>query len=537
MKRRWNSSGRSSDSKRRKKDSGYVSRSRTRPSRTLPPVEGAQQVGRDSTRRFNEGISNGVASRVAREIGGADFVPLKRLYDTVSTASDIVGKYGRLGTYILPQKKMPKGKANTAVRAQKALVNRSSMVSKGKVRVKKTKTIKVSPRLRKQIKQVLVGQQARGSFTTIKNGFVGSLIGASGDIFTLAGDDLDKTQAQVVYGSGALSIPGRTLFNQLVDWRPSPTACAIVPQTGLNFFTPGKIIDAASVLFNKKGYGQPYNVNGNLTVTYAKPGGQPIPTNPGKLKINVLSSSVQFTIKNRVVSMDIWECTPTLKFQETNALQTVLTQSQTLTDDAAVDNSFEYFINRAAPVHKQTAILDPSVDMVALASSVMGLKFKWKKRSMVLAPEETCIHSITGPKGILDYSTLTTTVPNTAGTAATSGVILDSLVKGWSVSCIIACHGDYVQPISASQGGRFVWAAAAGVLGMPVAVEVKETYHIAVPEVAGFLTQDGGAGSVQMLNLRKKRIAVWNQQQVGNTAYTVSNEVNPLAEGASQQNQ
>jgi len=68
----------------------------------------------------------------------------------------------------------------------------------------------------------------------------------------------------------------------------------------------------------------------------------------------------------------------------------------------------------------------------------------------------------------------------------------------------------------------------------PIAIEIVESYKVAVPEIAGFLTTSALPGSRQMLNLRRHKTIVFSQKEgraEDNTRYSTSNEVNPLAEG------
>lgn len=433
---------------------------------------------------------------------------------------------------VSPQNNIEMAKGNVSVKAQKKLVSRSSMASKGKVVVKKVKGVRVPNKLRKQIKQVLVGQQATGTYTTVKSGFVGSIaLAAAGG---LAGDDLGKTQTQVYCNATTgVAPPGRTFFNQLVNYRPLALS-GYTPGTGLNFFTPGKIWDAASVLFNNKPLAvNPYNDLGNLSQTFTGTTGVPGTAAPGQLKINVLNSYVQFTLKNvsnRVVTVEIWECTPTLKFQDTNPLQSMVTAVGAYSEVTS-DTNFQYSVTGSLG-GTSNAMFDCTLDIFDVAAKRMGLKFKWRKRAMVLAPDETCIHSIKGPKGILDTKDLYVTPPNATGTSATPVLNYTSLVKNWSVGCVISVAGDFVLPTQDSNGGRFIYTTTVGALGMPIVCEVIESYRIAVPEIAGFVTSSGLAGTSQMLNLRKPKQIVFNQTQLATNFYTVSNEVNPLAETA-----
>lgn len=445
------------------------------------------------------------------------------------------------GTNVTPQKKikttvgLPEkknmGKGNTQVKAQKKLVKRSSMVVTGKTKVKRVRAVKVPMRLRKQIKAVMSSGTAHGTYITNKSGFIGSVTGAGTIGGGFSGDDLNKTQTQVFF-NGAGGLAGRTLFNQLIDFRPGVQS-QVVPNTGLNYFTPAKILDAASVLFNNKAINNnPYVQIDNLSTLFTSASGASS-LDPGNLKINVKGCSVQFTMKNvsnRVASVDIWEMTPTLKFQNTNPLNDLVTTVQAWSE-ATSDTNFQYFLNGA---NNGNGMFDPIIEMPSIAKKYMGYKFNWKKRSMVLAPDETCIHSIMGPKGIFDFKNIIKTNATSGG--ATPDSDPDCLFKGWSVGVLISVAGDLVLPTAVSAGGRYLYNAVVGACGMPISVEVKETYRIAVPEVAGYVSVDAAPGVQQQLNLRKPKTIYVNQATIGNVAYTVSNEVNPLDDAAGNQN-
>lgn len=425
---------------------------------------------------------------------------------------------------------------STSRRAQNSLTNRSSMAISGRTNTKKVKSVNVPARLRKQIKQVMVGSASKGTYSVIKTGFIGSSMGNG--IVALAGDDLGKTQAAVYYNI-VTRLPGRTLFNQLVSYGTG-SVTGIIPGTGMNFFTPAKILDAASVLFNNKiPSTNPYNTFGNLSTFTTSSTGLPLSSNPGQLKINVLSSSVDFTMKNlsnRVVTIEIWECMPMLKFEDTNPLQSALT-SVSAYSEVTSDGNFSYYDGNES-LNNFDPLFNVNVDFMAIAKKYMGLKFTWKKRTMVLAPDETCVHSIVGPKGVFDFKNVFNTPPNVTGTTAIPIANLTSLYKGWSVGCLISVNGDLVLPTTVAQneGGHAIFGTA-NYLSMPVAVQTKENYTIAVPEIAGFITTGALGGTQQMLNNRKPKVVVYDATALGNFSYSVSNEVNPVAEGTIPQNQ
>jgi len=429
------------------------------------------------------------------------------------------------------QNKKMKGSTNS--KAQKALVTRSSMAVSGKTKVKKTRRVKVPSRLAKQIKQVMSGTTARGQYVTIKSGFIGNVITTGVSPFFTAGDDMGKTQMAIAFNrSGGLH--GRTLFNQLFQYVPAAST-AIVPATGLNYFTPAKILDAASVLFNNKSPGaNPYATTGNLSVLSNNATGAPAVV-PGQLKVNLLSSWVKFTLKNvsdRVVTVEAWECTPTLKFQNINPLATMVGQIESLSE-VTTDTNFQYIFGGN---NSNQCFFDTAVDPFHIGKKHMGLKLAWKKRVMVLAPDETCVHSIKGPSGLMDFTKILNVQSNVAGTNPTASTDLNILLKNWSVGVVFGVSGDYVLPTAtATSAGKWVFSTTDGALSAPIAVEVQEGYRVAVPEIAGFITQNGIAGTSQQLNARKPKTIVWNQINTGAVAYRVSNEVNPIADVAAAQ--
>lgn len=434
---------------------------------------------------------------------------------------------GNLKSVRVPQlKNMPKrGNGNNM------LVGKTAMKVQGKTKVKRAKRVKLSNKFVQGVKQVLKGQSAHGRYTRVMYGFVGTLTGNA--VGAIAGDDLNDTQFQVYYNSSGLA-PGRTLFNQLVTYVPGGSSTT-VPGTGLNHFTMAKILDAASVLFNEKLPSiNPYNTNLNLS-TFAN-GSTGVPgTIPGKLMIDVVKSYAQYTMKNlskRVMTVEIWECTPTLKIEGSNALTSMVVQTQAYSGVTS-DTNFLYAINDANATQNfslnNNVMYEPKLDPLAVCKSKMGYKWTWKKRTLVMGPQETCVHSIQGPSGMFDFTKINTTSDNTAGTAITT---LNSIHKGCAVSVVISVVGDLVLPVSgATKGGRKNFIVADQViLGAPIAIEVEEMIQIRVPEVAGFINANTATGLPQQLNLRKAKDIFWSHAERGGFSYVVNNEENPAAD-------
>lgn len=425
----------------------------------------------------------------------------------------------------LTQQNMTRG--STSVRANKALVQKSSMIVSGKTKVKRKPSVNVPSKLRKQIKQVMVGASASGSYIILRSGYIGSVWGTfSSDVYQT---DMGSASQRGFSFNGGNQVPGRTLFNCLTS-RVIVTPFLPTPVLGsaLNYFTPAKILDAASVLFNKKPASiNPYGQTNNLSGTTNLVTGLPNNLKPGRLNINILSSSVMFTMKNvsnRVVSIDIWECTPTLKFQDTNVLENVVNNMRVHVENTN-DEAFQYLVGPSSSVNSIEPYFNPQFDFMSIGKKYQGLKWTWKKRSMVMAPAETCVHEIKGPKGMLDYKQLLAQPLNDTGNPVNSVYKMNTLLKGFSVSVLMAVHGDQVST-DVGTGGRKQYSTNAS-LSMPVHVEVVESFNISVPEVAGFITNAGLAGATQQLNLRQPKKIIYDTREQSQTAYTVNNEEQP----------
>lgn len=490
---------------------------------------GALEGARQATRRFNDTIAADVLSGMAANaISVSTGIPPAATSIGVALARRALFAGGQ-GSVSTQNKIMGGIKA-----AKNMMVNRSSMSVSGKTKVKRVRKVKLSTKFVKGVKQVMEGVAAKGVYLTVKQGMVGSIVSPAPGAITVV--DLGTVaQDAILTPSASTSSGNRTLFNCLSQWSTSSAPTGVV-NTGLNFFTPAKILDAASVLFNGKALDNPYITTGNLSTTSVGGTGAPVVATPGQLKINVTYCAADFEIKNvsnRVVTMEIWECTPTLKFQLSNPLNVIASHCATYMNTAN-NNNILYFANTPAATtpffyHEQ------SVDPLVVLKRYTGVPMQWKKRTMVLAPDETCIHTIVGPKGVLDFSKLSnTTASAPLGTAAPN---LNCLLKGWSVGCVISINGDQVlQPtLAGARGDKAAYADNVNNrMGMPVAVQVREVYKISVPEIAGYITQNGAAGSVQQLNLRKPKFVLWNQ--VPNNGITstaliqVSSEENPTAE-------
>jgi len=441
---------------------------------------------------------------------------------------DVPGAYyaGRLAyNMTTPAEQVPQTKKNMPkTKPVNQMVNKSKKKVTGKVTLNKDHKVKVSEYLKAAIKQTMASTTAVGTYTQRSMGYFGYGLGNPADI-TIAGTALGGTDIGAIFPGYQGSNGQRCLFNQLYTYNPGAATTAI-PGTELNFFTPGKIWHAASVLFNQKTNAvNPYAVSNNLGTSYVAASGIVNTATTNTLKLNVMSSMVQMSLKNtsnRVVTLEIWELEPTLKFQLDNPLQSLKALSDTVNDDGTIVKQW-YVLNGV--LGQQNSILDSFFDPVAQMQKC-GFKFRGKKRSMVLAPDETCVHSIKGPSGILDWKDM----------VVDGGLQQFHMQKNWSVGCIVSVVPDMVCKVGlADTGSKSVLFPAignSGYLNLPIAVEMTEYYKIAVPEIAGFVTNHAAALTRQTLNQRRTRNVIFNLQGghglVAAGDYEVSNEENPL---------
>lgn len=416
------------------------------------------------------------------------------------------------------------------------LVGKSVMTVKGKLKVKKRKVMKISKKFRASVKQVLTGAQARGTYTTLRQGFVGSLV-VNGLPGSLSQADMGSVSRSVLLPATTIPTGSRTLWNCLAIQNPAANP-TLLAESNFNYFTPAKILDAASVLFNGKAAGDPYIKTGNLSEVVVSATGAPqvaLPT----LKIDIINSSVVWRMKNvsnRIITVEIWECTPKIKFGLANPLESLYEHDQlfTLTTN---DNPTRYLLGApgAGGLPSKFFYHEQAFDPLQVAKNMQGFPWTWRKRTIIMNPEETCVHTIKGPRGILDFRKLVNSASDGVPT-----VQQDVLLKGFSVGCILSVVGDQVlKPNAASTvGGRDAFASATATayrLGMPISLEIEEKYRIAVPEIAGYINNGAAAGAVQSLNLRKHRYMFWNTvgaQAATDTVasgYIISNEENPVA--------
>lgn len=469
---------------------------------------------------------------------------------------------------------------NARNKVTNALVGKSAMAKTGKTKVKKAKAVKVSPYLRKAIKQVNAMESAKGYYQRSFHGLVGASISIDdtekdyqilGNVYyTTTTPAVESNYHPVMYtGHNRANSDIKTyyggLFNQQLPTGTNTTGFVTMsyrPDTDLNFFTPGKVWHAASVLFNNKTeYNNPYTgSSANLKTIFNDTDGTSTTVGqPGMLKINVLSSSVEFTMKNmslRTLEVDIYECVATQKLNARTPLGDMIAVADNI-QDGADNKMIGYYCNDANRIAGTSRFLiEGTIDGVSLLKG-HGWHWKYEKRTMVLQPQEICIHTVKGPTGVLDFKKLFDTSfqqTTTSGESVTATNLLERTacaLKDWSKHCVIAVRVDpLILEKTAVDGGsnvpnfghRYIplTANVDGALTAPLYCEIKEKMRVAVPEVAGFqlppLAVASGAttgGQKVQLNFRKPRIQITNCGEpnalIAGTQLVTSREENPVA--------
>jgi len=439
------------------------------------------------------------AGKIAGNVFGSDEPPPKKM------------KYGNKG-------KKPIGNG----------IKRSSMKTTGRdAKKKKNKTVKVSKYLRAAIKQVEGGTEAKGTYKHMFNGTIGTII----DVNTNTKLNADVTnpfvgQSVVQYCESEAPLGSRTLFNQLFSCANIFTGSgqSLSPGTDLNFFTPGKILNAASVLFNNKIPSRlVYNTNDNLsTVT-----GNGFPAaQPGTLKIHVISSYVKVTLKNlsqRPMNVDQWNLGAKLKFYDKVPIEDVRALLPLEIDEVTAGPVTEHCSIEYATLNGPNRpfgelLQDGNIDPFKMLLPV-GFQFNGSRKSMLLAPMEECTHFVKGPSGILDYSKL-----------KSEGIFQNALLKSWSASIIFGVRPEACVTVGGAIG-RYSYFDAdnPALMSAPIHVEIEEVFKIKVPEITGFIappTED--VVHVRQLNLRKYRLSIGNfmefQGNASNQNYIYSEE-------------
>lgn len=447
--------------------------------------------------------------------------------------------YKRKGSMSLPSNYNPKRikKSNIKPRTVNTMQRNHRAVRKTtgrkKVRsiVHRKRGVKVGAKFRKKVKKVLAGTLHNGTMYSTRQGTIG--------IVTRNDPTTNEFRVQDQGGySGSIvttKIPDESSSNARV-WFSQPLSAndGFIAGDDLQFFTPMKILDAASVLWNQKTGARDYtlqtrnlNTRHNLTTGSLVVGTKTDMDITG-LKIVVHNAYVKMTLKNssqRALLIEVYKCVPTAK----NPLDLPL---GTFIDAVGKElDSTNSGIVSAVGVGSMTAqsvlVNYPGCEPNHFAA--FRSEWKYEKVKIKIAPGEVTSLFFQGPKDYtLDFDKLNkgdVPVQHLASKQTTMAVMMSVLPDlVFSTAGTSGVDG---------QSGRFVQnIALQNLVGDPISVEWTEVYSLRMPDIVGF--QNGpasDAGNMYTLNKRVPRRAYNNFvfQHAGDTnaTYDAFDEENP----------
>lgn len=429
-----------------------------------------------------------------------------------------------------------------------AQAQRMAMKVRGKknAKPKGKKPVKVSSKLRKQVKQIVNAKDPRGRYdkflcVSIGQFYNGTTSGAHVSDHLINGTALE-------YPLAAYTAPGTNAIVQGLTYTTNNGTQGTLWAGGLwstqlyaagldwNFFTPRKFLDAASVLFNKKDAAVDYNLGTGNFVTCLKKDG----TANGLrgLKIHVRNSYVSVEMKNntmRVMCVDFYHCVSKAKFADKLPLQTFLDSCQSAAQ--TLENGDFQQPGFATMMNKELANL---IGMEPNMLKNFNSAYKYEKISMRMQPGECCTHSIPGPRNIeVDFSKLfvggtdRTSALTKIGTSVFAKVYPD-LCTATSIAATAVCQSGHYFTVPDT-----VAAATVTRILLPISLKFREHYDLSLPEQVGFTVPAGGipgAGTNVILNNRtdKRSIFMYPSAQPyapdttsANGATQIINEENP----------
>lgn len=363
--------------------------------------------------------------------------------------------------------------------------------------------VKVSSGLKAKIKKVIEEKKAPGTYIKTTQGTIGSCISSvAGTVFNATVNGVINQIGVIPMYSDTASLGGQ----QCCWWQVlSPYGNANNTQNGwdLSFFTPAKIMDAASILWNRKPMDQdPYQTGGNFTTQTSALG---VPQNNYRSNIFIKNSYVTFEFKNngqRTMKLHIRHCVPKTKFVATSPLQSF--QSGVFNDGTTSGNQGGPLIPYAGSAGDSFAHYMNDIDLPWSFVDNFNRNWKYETVKILIAPGETCKHSVKGPKNMnVNFNDL-----YKDGTYN-----FYTFYKKTSMAVVIGVEPDLV--FATSTGGRFDYTGrwvdflsnTDPKIKNPISVEIKEHFDLSMPEVSGFITQSAVAGGTQPLNLRTKKYA------------------------------
>jgi len=427
-----------------------------------------------------------------------------------------------------------------------ALANRMAKKVKNGKAVKKItnrkKVVKVSKSLREKVKKVLEATAIKGTFITTRQGDLG--LWTNRDVSTsYTIRNINAYQNAVVGTSlgNKLTTPYGTANSNSRVWMTGLTIGGIYTSGDeMMYFTPMKIIDAASILWNNKAIERTYenqagNFNANTVGTSTGVQSKGNGTNPAiqGMKIHVVHSYVKMEFKNnsqRTMYMNLYECVPKQSNPDKLPLDCLISGIQLFADNGVGKRMIKYYVDPMLATNSTNTdvlIQDPNVEPNMIPT--FAESYTYTKVEIVVNPGETFIHNIAGPKNFdLDYNKLWVDGQDHTG----------KLYKKCSVAIMISLKPDLVYGTAGvltylgntTEGsGRWINTTSSTTRPVdPISCEITEVYKLSMPEQSGFYQQAVTAGAAKQLDMRKPALAFANHANnyvTGNNYQHIDEEV------------
>lgn len=412
----------------------------------------------------------------------------------------------------------------------KKQAGRSSRTTTGKKKTKsilhRKKKVYVSNKLRAKIKKVITALEVKGTYRALRQGSIGVQTTQAGTT-----DYITVDQGGYPSQLGSVKLPDVLGTNSRWLWA-TPYTSFVDTDDGhdLQFFTPMKIIDAASVLWNQKRIDGDYSLQaGNLNSVRVKSTGVPVTgsetnMNIAGLKIHVINSYVRMTMKNstqRSMTVDVYKCVPTTKFPVNLPMGAYLDAIQEEHDGA---NTAKVASEGVLSLDIDQLFVNPQSEPNQYPS--FRSQWKYTKVAIKIAPGETTTINFQGPKDYtVDYDKLKfgeLDKSHLAFKQTTMAVMMSVKPDLCFATAEVAFPG---------QSGRWIQNQTAhNKLIDPISLEWEEVYYLGMPEITGFQNRLASTAQ-QSLNNRIPRRAYGNfvDSHTNNTnpVYVAYDEENP----------
>lgn len=417
---------------------------------------------------------------------------------------------------------------------------KSSAIKKGRVKVaSSSKKVRVSKSLREKVKKVIHGSRPQGVYKFCAHGFI---------YLELTDSTASEFPVQTVVNTANVTVPvtvpvpallnSKQWFAGYASASTNATRGITFPPAGVfEYFTPVKILAAASILFANKPMPSEFDVlnTQTLATTAVTPGAANAGAVPKQL-VHVNNSSATLAFKNcaaRVLIVDFYICTLKKKTHGPEGMNA-------LYDALVVDQSTDAGTTDYIPTFKTRDTTDNDAKVNYALTNMMfepamlknfNASYKYEKLTMTIQPGETITKSIQGPRNYtMDFSKVVgdNGQPNAGLHYKPTTVICFASVRP-DMQFLTGGIGD----VATTSG---VASAIKGVLNRPacpIAIVHEEVFDLAMPENTGFVfTTTTGAGTTQNLTNRfeKKRIYLNDRRTAAGqttTAYVSVNEENP----------